>query len=255
MAQFVDPKTVLPMENMDARALTRAIRQAIAAEEEAVALYETIADSTNDELAKEVLQDIANEEKVHVGELVRLLTTLTNGSEADFFAKGIDEVVEVERKVASIANRVARNVHRSASFIHSLDRVSEMMGSKALYLYFRRSDSNEANTPVSVRFDNGDELMLSCSGVLTGYATVMLQRAHQADADDPTRIMTEYDAHCVYPNTPKAVVSFLMNSALSIIDEHVAVTPLYESDPSVRLASIIEALEKWMPLFIKENRK
>jgi len=108
MAQFVDPKAVLKTDFTDIRALERAVRQALAAEEEAVSLYETIADSTDVDIAKKVLQDIADEEKVHAGELYRLLEILTDGEESDFFQEGVDEVDE--GKVASIAGRVAHSM-------------------------------------------------------------------------------------------------------------------------------------------------
>ena len=43
--------------------LTRALRMCLSAEEEAVHLYEALADATEDALAKKVLKDIADEEK------------------------------------------------------------------------------------------------------------------------------------------------------------------------------------------------
>jgi len=73
------------------RELTRAIRDAIIAEEGAIKQYETVVDSTNNAKAKEVLQDIANEEKVHVGELQALLKTLLP-DEQDFLDEGANEV-------------------------------------------------------------------------------------------------------------------------------------------------------------------
>ena len=45
--------------------LTRAIRFMIAAEYEAVQLYTQLAESTDNELAKDVLYDIADEEKLY----------------------------------------------------------------------------------------------------------------------------------------------------------------------------------------------
>lgn len=58
------------------RELSRAIRIAIAAEHDAVHLYELIADSTENSDIKEVLSDIGDEEKIHTGELEVLLNTL-----------------------------------------------------------------------------------------------------------------------------------------------------------------------------------
>ena len=56
--------------------LIRAIRFSIAAEYEAVQLYEQLAESTDNELARKVLFDIAEEELVHAGEFLKLLKQL-----------------------------------------------------------------------------------------------------------------------------------------------------------------------------------
>jgi len=73
--------------------LVRAIRFMIAAEYEAVQLYTQLAESTDNELAIDVLKDIANEEKVHAGEFLRLLKELAP-DEYDFYAEGAKEVEE-----------------------------------------------------------------------------------------------------------------------------------------------------------------
>lgn len=73
--------------------LVRAIRFMVAAEYEAIQLYEQLAESTDNELAKEVLIDIANEEKVHAGEFLRLLHEL-QPDEAEFYKEGAEEVEE-----------------------------------------------------------------------------------------------------------------------------------------------------------------
>jgi len=73
--------------------LIRAIRFAIAAEYEAIQLYEQLAESTDNELAREVLLDIASEEKVHAGEFLRLLMEL-DPKEVEFYKEGYAEVEE-----------------------------------------------------------------------------------------------------------------------------------------------------------------
>jgi len=75
------------------RELVRALRDAIIAEEGAINQYETIVDSTSNEEAKIVLQAIADEEKVHVGELQELLKNLLPDEE-DHLEEGADEVKE-----------------------------------------------------------------------------------------------------------------------------------------------------------------
>ena len=73
--------------------LVRAIRFMIAAEYEAIQLYMQLAESTDNELAIEVLKDIADEERVHAGEFLRLLHELAP-DEAKFYAEGAQEVEE-----------------------------------------------------------------------------------------------------------------------------------------------------------------
>ena len=61
--------------------LIRAIRFMVAAEYEAVQLYMQLAESTDHKLAVEVLKDIADEERVHAGEFLRLLHELAPDEE------------------------------------------------------------------------------------------------------------------------------------------------------------------------------
>lgn len=78
---------------LTATELVRAIRFMIAAEYEAIQLYMQLAESTDDELAKDVLVDIADEERVHAGEFLRLLHHLAP-DEAKFYKEGAEEVDE-----------------------------------------------------------------------------------------------------------------------------------------------------------------
>lgn len=73
--------------------LVRAIRFMIAAEYEAIQLYMQLAESTDNNLAIEVLKDIADEERVHAGEFLRLLRELAPDEEK-FYAEGAGEVEE-----------------------------------------------------------------------------------------------------------------------------------------------------------------
>ncbi|MDT8899998.1 ferritin family protein [Anaeroselena agilis] len=73
--------------------LIRAIRFMVAAEYEAIQLYMQLAESTDNKLASEVLKDIADEEKVHAGEFLRLLKELAPDEEA-YYAEGAQEVEE-----------------------------------------------------------------------------------------------------------------------------------------------------------------
>jgi rubrerythrin len=78
--------------------LVRAIRFMVAAEYEAVQLYMQLAESIDDELAIEVLKDIADEERVHAGEFLRLLKHL-EPNEEKFYAEGAEEVEEFINKI------------------------------------------------------------------------------------------------------------------------------------------------------------
>jgi rubrerythrin len=78
--------------------LVRAIRFMIAAEYEAVQLYMQLAESTDHKLAQEVLKDIADEERVHAGEFLRLLKHLAPDEE-NFYAEGAEEVEEEMKKL------------------------------------------------------------------------------------------------------------------------------------------------------------
>ncbi|MCX5782329.1 MAG: rubrerythrin [Elusimicrobia bacterium] len=77
--------------------LVRAIRFMVAAEYEAIQLYMQLAESTENKLAQEVLKDIADEEKVHAGEFLRLLKELAPDEE-NFYKKGAQEVEEEIKK-------------------------------------------------------------------------------------------------------------------------------------------------------------
>jgi rubrerythrin len=82
--------------------IIRAVRLDLASEEEAISTYMTQVDSTDDILAQLVLTAIADEERVHVGELHMLLNNLTNGKEADLNEEGMNEVRKIADKAQII---------------------------------------------------------------------------------------------------------------------------------------------------------
>jgi len=82
---------VKTLETLDERELTRAIRDAVIAELAAIKQYEVLVDSTSDTKTKKILQDIADEEKVHVGELQELLRGMSK-DEQKFLDEGKSEV-------------------------------------------------------------------------------------------------------------------------------------------------------------------
>lgn len=120
MAEFLNPFAgVVPGRKLTARELTRAIRLAHAAELEAVHLYEALADATDNELARDVLQDVANEERVHAGEFLRL-TSILLPDEADLLAQGAAEVNEAAEGLSSAGEAPPPAAPKSAPTIGSL---------------------------------------------------------------------------------------------------------------------------------------
>lgn len=75
--------------------LIRAIRFNIAAEYEAIQLYEQVIESTDNDLVKMVLRDISNEEKEHAGELLKVLIEIAP-EESKYYAEGAHEVEDMQ---------------------------------------------------------------------------------------------------------------------------------------------------------------
>jgi rubrerythrin len=98
VANFINPfPGITETKPMSASDLVRALRLDLAAEEEAVHLYTAHAEATDNLMAQTILQDIANEERVHAGEFLTLIEALTD--EGKFLEEGKEEV---ERKFPSI---------------------------------------------------------------------------------------------------------------------------------------------------------
>jgi rubrerythrin len=74
------------------------LRQAIIAEYDAISLYQQLATKTSIEKIKEVLIDIAKEEKTHVGELEALLIKF-DPEHKDELKKGAEEVGELVNEI------------------------------------------------------------------------------------------------------------------------------------------------------------
>ena len=78
--------------------LIRAVRFTVAAEFEATQMYMQLAASTDNKLAVKVLKAVADEERVHVGEFLRLLHELAPDEEK-FYNKGAKEVEDMIKKI------------------------------------------------------------------------------------------------------------------------------------------------------------
>ena len=98
MPEFANPFSGLANDRkLTHEELIRAIRYMVAAEYEAVQLYMQLAESTESQLARTVLVDIADEERVHAGEFLRLLKELAP-EEEEFYQEGYEEVEEIIEK-------------------------------------------------------------------------------------------------------------------------------------------------------------
>jgi rubrerythrin len=99
MPEFASPFSGLAHDRkLTHEELVRAIRFMVAAEYEAVQMYMQLAESIDNVLAQEVLKDIADEEKVHAGEFLRLLKELAPDEEG-FYLEGYEEVEhEIEKQ-------------------------------------------------------------------------------------------------------------------------------------------------------------
>lgn len=109
MPEFGSPFSGLAQDRKLTQAeLVRAIRFMVAAEYEAIQLYMQLAESTDNALAIDVLTDIADEERVHAGEFLRLLHELAPDEEK-FYKKGEDEVEEEIEKMKKPAKPRKKN--------------------------------------------------------------------------------------------------------------------------------------------------
>ena len=98
MPEFANPFSGLANDRkLTQEELIRAVRYMVAAEYEAVQLYMQLAESTESGLARTVLVDIADEERVHAGEFLRLLKELAP-EEEELYQEGYEEVEEIIEK-------------------------------------------------------------------------------------------------------------------------------------------------------------
>ena len=78
--------------------LVRAVRFLVASEFEATQLYMQLADSIDHPFAQAVLKDVADEERVHAGQFLKLLYQLAPDEEK-LYQKGAKEDEEILNKV------------------------------------------------------------------------------------------------------------------------------------------------------------
>lgn len=95
MPDFAEPFSVKKSERkLTHEELIRAVRFSIASEYEAIQLYEEISESIDNEDAKKLLNEIAGDEKVHVGNFSYLLNLLSPDDEKSL-QQGKEEAVNI----------------------------------------------------------------------------------------------------------------------------------------------------------------
>lgn len=82
-----------PGDEITKQELISAIRLALCAEEEAIHLYDSIAEYSSDDRVKKIMKDVADEEQVHVGEFQKLLD-LIEDDEVEKVEQGEEEAEE-----------------------------------------------------------------------------------------------------------------------------------------------------------------
>jgi rubrerythrin len=99
MPSFGTPFSGLASEHkLTPEELVRAVRFIIASEYEATQLYTQLADSIDHPFARAVLKDVANEERVHAGQFIKLLYHLAPDEEK-FYEAGFKEDEEILKKL------------------------------------------------------------------------------------------------------------------------------------------------------------
>lgn len=93
MPEFATPFQGNVDRKISKEELIQAIRIDIAAELEAMFLYDSHANATDDPIAQEILRDIRDEEKLHLGQLIKLLEHLDPDGTTHFM-EGYNEAIE-----------------------------------------------------------------------------------------------------------------------------------------------------------------
>jgi Uncharacterized conserved protein len=107
MANFANPFQGNCDRKLTKEELIQALRIDIAAELEAMFLYEAHAMATDDPLVQKVLRDIRDEEKEHAGELLALMRYL-DPETAELLYEGHGEVKEMMEKLNMDAETIKK---------------------------------------------------------------------------------------------------------------------------------------------------
>lgn len=95
MSKFGNPFSSIAKDGKLTKAeLIRAIRFNISAEYDAIKTYTQLAEASDSKFVADVLNEIADEEKEHVGEFMKVLDHLAP-DEQSFYKKGAEEVDKI----------------------------------------------------------------------------------------------------------------------------------------------------------------
>lgn len=133
---------------MSDREIARALRQSIAAEHEATHLYEVIADATDNKKVKQVMQDVAKEEKVHVHEF-QVLLEMIDPEENESKEEGRAEVDEL---VGEVSESVEVNIGDHRYLLEAGDNIKVLTEAAAVhrkYLMVSDKDGDRYFSPSS----------------------------------------------------------------------------------------------------------
>lgn len=86
--------TGIPNKKLSDKEILQALRYSIASESESIQIYEQIMEAVDNKLVKKVMQDVADEEKEHIGEFRKLIEELYP-DELDHYDEGAQEVEEM----------------------------------------------------------------------------------------------------------------------------------------------------------------
>ena len=95
MPEFSTPNSVKKADTaFTEKEMIRAIRFAIASEYEAIQIYEEMTESISNKDAITIIEEIIEDEKVHVGNFLQLLRLL-NPEEEEYYKEGYKETLDL----------------------------------------------------------------------------------------------------------------------------------------------------------------
>lgn len=95
MPEFSTPYSVKKSDTVfSEREMIRSIRFAIASEYEAIQIYEEMTENIHNKDAIKIIEEIIEDEKVHVGNFLQLLRIL-NPEEEEYYKEGYKEALDL----------------------------------------------------------------------------------------------------------------------------------------------------------------